>query len=136
MATADNVELIERLHRRLGESDDLTGLAEFFHPDFVSHSIPPGLPPGVEGIRGWFEGFRRALPDLELRIDELVVDGERVAVATTMSGTHRGELLGLKPTGRRVAVAGIDIIRFADDTIIEHRGLTDTVGLLRQLGSD
>lgn len=69
-----------------------------------------------------------------MRVDEVVVEGDRAAVATTIEGTHTGELLGMAPTGRRVSVTGIDLVRVAGGRIVEHRGLTDTVGLLRQLG--
>jgi predicted ester cyclase len=105
----------------------------FFSHDFVSHSIPPGLPPGVEGVKAFFSLLRDGLPDIEVSIDELVAEGDKVAVATTISGTHERELMGVPPTGRRVAVMGIDLLRFDDGMIVEHRGLTDTVGLLRQL---
>ncbi|MEA2450923.1 MAG: SnoaL-like polyketide cyclase, partial [Thermoleophilaceae bacterium] len=53
--------------------------------------------------------------------------------ATTTSGTHSGELLGAAPSGRRIAVTGIDLVRVEGGLIVEHRGLTDTVGLLRHL---
>jgi predicted ester cyclase len=55
-------------------------------------------------------------------------------VATTIRGTHTGELLGLPATGRRLEVVGVDMVRVRDGRIVEHRGLTDTVGLMRQLG--
>jgi predicted ester cyclase len=77
--------------------------------------------------------FRDAFPDVTVVIDELVADGDRVAVATTFTGTHEGELMGMAPTGKRVSVTGIDIVRVAGGRIVEHRGLTDIVGLMRQL---
>jgi len=96
--------------------------------------MPPGLPDGVDGVKAFFEMLRSAFPDIEVRVDELVVDGARAAAATTMTGTHEGELLGIAPTGRRVEFTGLDLVRLdADGLIAEHRGLTDTVGLLRQL---
>ena len=127
-------ELVERLHAELFASRDLEVLERFFAPDVVSHNMPPGFPSGVEGVRRFFETFQGAFPDAEVRIDEVVVEGDRAAVATTIEGTHTGELLGMAPTGRRVAVSGIDLVRVQDGRIVEHRGLTDTVGLLRQLG--
>jgi steroid delta-isomerase-like uncharacterized protein len=107
---------------------------DFFAPDFVSHNNPPGFPPGVEGVKRFFATFRDAFPDVSVQIDEIVADGDRVAVATTFTGTHEGELMGVAPTGRRVSVTGIDIVRVKDGRIVEHRGLTDIVGLMRQLG--
>jgi steroid delta-isomerase-like uncharacterized protein len=130
----DNRELIGRLHTRLLGSRDVSVLDEFFAPDFVSHNTPPGFPAGVEGVRRFFATFRDGLPDVEVSVDELVAEGDRVAVATTIRATHDGVLFGHPATGRRVEVTGIDVVRVRDGRIVEHRGLTDMVGLLRQLG--
>ena len=126
-------ELVERLHAALLESRDPAVVGDFFAPDFVSHNNPPGSPPGVEGVKLFLTTFRDAFPDISVEIDEIVVEGNSAAVATTFTGTHQGELLGVAPTGRRVAVTGIDMVRVADGRIAEHRGLTDIVGLMRQL---
>jgi predicted ester cyclase len=125
---------VRTLHARLlGERDEGV-VDELFAPGFVSHNMPPELPQGVEGVKAFFGMFRDAFPDVEVAIDEVVADGDRAAVATTTTGTHTGELMGMAPTGRRVSVTGIDMIRVdASGRIAEHRGLTDTVGLLRQL---
>lgn len=125
--------LVRRLHRTLLDSREVTTVDEFFAEDFVSHNQPPGIEGGAAGVKQFFAMFRDAFPDAEVDIDELVADGDRVAVATTLTGTHEGELLGVAPTGRRVSVTGIDLVRVEDGRIVEHRGLTDTVGLMRQL---
>jgi predicted ester cyclase len=126
-------ELVRRLHTELLSARDPDVVDEFFAPGFVSHNNPPGFPPGAEGVKRFFTMFRDAFPDVSVEIDEIVAEGERVAVATTFSGTHEGELMGLAPTGRRVSVTGIDIVRVSGGQIVEHRGLTDIVGLMRQL---
>jgi steroid delta-isomerase-like uncharacterized protein len=128
-------ELLERLHTELFASGDLATLDRFFAPDVVSHDMPPGFPQGIEGVRLFFSAFREGMPDVEVRIDEIVAEGDRAAVATMIEGTHTGALMGVEPTGRRIAVRGIDMVRVADGRIVEHRGLTDTVGLLRQLSA-
>ena len=130
---ADNAELIRRLHHELLNERDLAVVDRFFAPGFVSHNNPPGFPPGVDGVKQFFAMFRDAFPDASVRIDDLVADGDRVAIATTLTGTHEGELMGVAPTGRSVEVTGIDIVRIEDGLIAEHRGLTDIVGLMRQL---
>jgi steroid delta-isomerase-like uncharacterized protein len=126
-------ELVRRLHAALLEARDPAVVDDFFAADFVSHNNPPGFPPGVEGVKRFFATFRDAFPDVSVQIDEIVADGDRVAVATTFTGTHEGELMGVAPTGRRVSVTGIDIVRVTGGKIVEHRGLTDIVGLMRQL---
>lgn len=136
MADTDAAEVVQRLHRALGGQDGLDAAEELFAPDFVSHNLPPGLPPGREGVRIWYETLRAAFPDLTVEIDELVAAGDRAAAATTLRGTHTGELMGIAPSGRHVEVTGIDMVRVADGRIVEHRGLTDTVGLLRQISAE
>jgi len=128
-------ELVRGLHRALLDSRDVATVDEFFAEDFVSYNQPPGLEPGAAGVKQFFAMFRDAFPDAQVSIDELVADEDRVAVATTLTGTHEGELLGIAPTGRRVSVTGIDLVRVRDGQIVEHRGLTDTVGLMRQLAT-
>lgn len=133
---SDASELVRRLHSALLDSRDPDAADGFFAPGFASHNMPPGFPPGIEGVKRFFATLRDAFPDVDVAIDELVADGDRAAVATTISGTHTGELMGLAPTGRRVSVTGIDMIRVQDGRIVEHRGLTDSVGLMRQLTAE
>jgi steroid delta-isomerase-like uncharacterized protein len=129
----DNAALVRKLHDALLSERDVDVLDRFFAEGFVSHNNPPGFPPGVAGVKQFFAMFRDAFPDAAVAIDELVAEGDRVAVATTLTGTHEGELMGMAPTGRAVSVTGIDIVRIEDGRIVEHRGLTDIVGLMRQL---
>jgi predicted ester cyclase len=126
-------ELVLRMHAELMRTRDPDRVEDFFAHDFVSHNMPPDFPPGVEGVKRFFGMFREGLPDLDVTLDEIVAEGDRVVIATTTTGTHTGDLLGIAPTGRRVAVTGIDLVRIEEGKIIEHRGLTDTMGLLRQL---
>jgi predicted ester cyclase len=105
---------------------------EFFAETFVSHNMPPGLPQGREGVKRFLQAFE-PITDLDVTIDELLCEGDRIAVATTTSGVHDAELFGMAPTGKRLTVTGIDLLRIEGGLIAEHRGLTDTVGLMRQL---
>lgn len=128
-----NAELVRRFRVELLESRDPAVVDEYFAEDFVSHNNPPGFEPGRAGVKQFFAMFADAFPDATVTIDDLVAAGDRVAVATTTTGTHTGELMGMAPTGRTVSVTGIDIVRVAGGRIVEHRGLTDIVGLMRQL---
>ena len=130
----ENRELVRRMHAELFASGDIEVLDQFFADEFISHNMPPGLEQGRDGVRSFFTVLRDGLDDIEVTIDELVAEGDRVAVATTTTGRHTGQLLGIEPTGRTVSFTGIDMVRIEDGRIVEHRGLTDTVGLLRQLG--
>jgi len=78
--------------------------------------------------------FREAFPDLRCAIHETVQEGDLVACRWRMTGTHSGTYLGLPPTGERVGLEGITIIRFHGNRIAEQWTHYDALGLLRQLG--
>ena len=128
----DNRALIHRLRDELVATRDPTIVDGFFAESFVSHNMPPGLPQGREGVKRFLHAFE-AIADLDVQIDETICEADRIAVATTTSGVHDTELFGMPPTGKRLTVTGIDLLRIEGGLIAEHRGLTDTIGLMRQL---
>ncbi len=69
-----------------------------------------------------------------MTIEEMVAEGERVATRKTFRGTHRGELMGIPPTGKVVEIGLIDIVRLVDGKVVESWSAADDLGLLRQLG--
>jgi steroid delta-isomerase-like uncharacterized protein len=75
-----------------------------------------------------------AFPDMHVTIDDMVAEGDKVATRVTMTGTHKGEYMGIPPTSKKVTVSGIFIDRFAGGKIVEDNGIFDTLGLMRQLG--
>ena len=78
--------------------------------------------------------LQRALPDVRFHVDDLIAEGDRVVFRVTVTGTHRGEMLGVPATGRAVAFSAIDILRFEAGKVVEHWGFGDGAALLRQLG--
>lgn len=108
---------------------------ELIAPDYVNHSAPqPGLPPGPAGLKQIVAGVRHAFPDLHYTIEDLVLGREKAALRVTMRGTHRGEFLGVAPTGRQVEVQEIQIEHLRDGQIVAHWHLIDDLRLQRQLG--
>jgi steroid delta-isomerase-like uncharacterized protein len=75
-----------------------------------------------------------AFPDLRVDQADSVTEGDKVAFRWIMSGTHQGELMGIAPTGERIVVMGMDIVRIVDGEILDYWGEFDVIGLLRQLG--
>jgi steroid delta-isomerase-like uncharacterized protein len=121
-------ELLNR--QRFEEAEQLLA------PDFVGHF--PGVPGPVRGVAGWkqlFDGFLAAFPDYRETVDDLVADGHRVAARIAFGGTHRGDLIGLPPTGKPVTVTGMAILRIAGGRIAEQWAAVDMLGLLQQLGA-
>ena len=107
-------------------------LHEIVSDDYVLH--PDGVS-GVDGLTEMVEGYRSTIGDLSVRIDQQLTDGDYVATRFTILGTHAGELMGAAPTGKPVEFSGITISRCRDGRIVEEWELTDTLGLLRQVGA-
>jgi predicted ester cyclase len=107
----------------------------YFAPDFTSHNLPPGFPPGIEGVRRFVTTFADALEGPSVTIDAIAAEGDLVAVRTTTRGRHTGALFGIPATGRELAIDGTDIVRVDGERIVEHWGLTNTVGALEQVGA-
>jgi steroid delta-isomerase-like uncharacterized protein len=114
-----------------------TGHADLFlAPNFVEHEeLPPGLPSDREGAKQLFAMLRGAFPDFKATLEDMVAEGDKVVMRMTWSGTHKGEFMGIPPTGRYMSIGVIDIIRFAEGKAVEHWGQTDTMGLMQQLGA-
>lgn len=108
---------------------------ELVADDFVEHEAFPGLPNNREGVKGFVDMFRTAFPDMKATIDDLLVDGDKVVVRSTFSGTHKGSFMELAPTGKQMSVHAIDIVRFANGKVVEHWGVTDQMSMMQQLGA-
>lgn len=133
--TADNKAVVMRWQNLWRSTQtDLSDLEEFIAADFVSHSMPPGIAPGIAGVRQWVTIFHNAFPDADGGVDQVVVEGNRVAVRFIGTGTHQGDLFGIPPTGKVIKTTGINIFRLEDGKIVEHWNNADDLGVLQQLG--
>ena len=112
----------------------LEELDEVIAPDFVGHDLPPGLPPGPDGLRQFRAGTRAAFPDARTTIEQLLADGDYVIARFTITGTHLGPLMGFAATGKRFTLGLIEIARFRDGKIAERWTERDFLKLLQQLG--
>ncbi|RJP82317.1 MAG: ester cyclase [Candidatus Zixiibacteriota bacterium] len=90
---------------------------------------------GPEGLKEFVAELRGAFPDLQQTVDQLVVEGDLVACRWTATGTHRGELFEIPPTGKEVCMGGMDILRLANNRIVEDWSYWDALGLLQQVGA-
>jgi steroid delta-isomerase-like uncharacterized protein len=109
---------------------------ELVAPDYVNHS--PGIPDqpeGPEGIKVLVSMIRGGMLDLRVVIDDMIAEGDRVAVRYTIEGIHEGELFGVPPTGRRPSIESSTVEQVSDGKIREHWRVTDTLDMMQQLGA-
>lgn len=109
------------------------GLPELVHPEYV-HRAPGEELRGRDALAGLLRGYRTAFPDLRIEADELLCAGDTTVLSFTLTGTHRGDLLGYPPTGHPVRVHGMVRSRFRDGRIAEEWEILDRLSLFEQLG--
>lgn len=115
---------------------DLDAAGRLFTADYVDHDPSrAGLPTGPEGVKQAWSMMRAAFPDLQATIEDVIVEGDKVAVRGTVRGTHRGELMGIPPTGKQVTVTLIDINRIENGKLAERWGEADMLGMMQQIGA-
>ena len=127
-----NKRLVRRWIEEGFNRGDLKVVDDIFAEEFAVN----GQQIGREGLRKSMNRHLTGFPDLRVAITDVVAEGEMVAIWYTVDGTHRGEFEGVRPTGRKVTWTGVDLFRVSSGrVIIEARFLSDSLGLLRQLGA-
>ena len=119
---------------RFSEREDRDAFFDAYHPDVVLHGYPAGLQ-GLDGLRAFHEALWGAFPDARLTVEDLVVEGDRAALRYRLQGTHRGDYLGVSPTGLGFDVEGLTLLRLADGRVVEEWHSPTELAILRQLGA-
>ncbi len=114
-------------------SGDIDALDDIIAAHYIQHS--PGVPPGREGAKQFFTMLLNAFPDAHFTLEDLITSGDKSVARWSFAATHKGELLGIPPTGNKVSVTGIDIVRMENGKYAEHWDNWDQLGMLRQLGA-
>lgn len=131
----DHAATMRRLYDLIN-AGDIDGFATLLADTFVEHEEVPGLAPTKDGVTALFRMYTAAFPDLRMVPEDLIASGDKVVARVRVTGTHKGAFMGMSPTGRRVEVQLIDIIRFGDDgRAHEHWGVFDQLAMMQQLGA-
>jgi steroid delta-isomerase-like uncharacterized protein len=134
MTVEQNKAVVRRFNEGVKQfflNGDLSALDEICTPDFVHHG--PGIPPDLDGFKQMVPLFRSAFTDVEVDIEDLIAEGDRVVDRITVRGTHQGEFMGIPPSGKRWEMQEIHIARIVDGKIVERWTMVDMSGLLQQL---
>lgn len=128
--------VVERLLTAFSNRDAAT-VQSVLAPDFVNHDPPalPGVGSDRAGVIAAMEYLHTAFDGARAELVCAIADGERLAVHDRLRGTHRGEFLGIAPTGREIDVDFIHLFRVVDGLIVERRGVADVATLKRHLSA-
>jgi steroid delta-isomerase-like uncharacterized protein len=132
---ADYKALAQRWFTEVMNEGKLEVIDEICSQDFVDHNPLPGTSPDFAGLKDFVTQVRSAFPDIETTAEDILVEGDRLAVRSTIRGTHKGDFMGIPASGKKVEVSNYDFVRFENDQAAEHWGTIDSAALMEQIGA-
>ncbi len=134
MSIEENKNLVRRFYDEVINQKNLD-LADEFVVEGAIENEEVNMS-GLESLKQFYRNFYAAFPDLHFHIEDMIAEDDKVVVRMTVTGAHTGEteFMGFTPSGNKMKVETIDIIRFEDGMMVEHWGRTDTLGMIQQLG--
>ncbi|GAA3728307.1 ester cyclase [Plantactinospora mayteni] len=132
-----NKAVYKRLHDAIN-SRDLELISRtvdgVFHPDAVFHVPGPVGATAPEAVKGAWAMLLRGFPDIQVTVEDMITEGDKIVFRTTVTGTHQGEYRSLAATGRTITYDEIFIIRFSEGRVAEVWGVVDVFTQRQQLG--
>ncbi|HUV69568.1 MAG TPA: ester cyclase [Terracidiphilus sp.] len=132
---AENKAIILRSEAELWSKGNLAVADQLYSPHFVCHFVGGVEWKGLQGIKGAVSSHRASFPDWHEKVEDILADGDEVAIRITSTGTQRGEFAGLAPTGRKITIEEFHIYRITGSKIVEQWGMPDVAGMMKQLQS-
>ncbi len=133
MSAEENKAIIRRFFEVGPSKGDLAAANELLSPKFSLHTPLPSAP-GTQGIDDIIITCRAAFEHLNVTVEDMIAEGDKVAARFTAHGIHKGNFMGLPPTDRPITMTGIEIFRIEDGKIVELWAEANLLGLMVQLG--
>jgi steroid delta-isomerase-like uncharacterized protein len=133
MSIEENKAIVRHFFEMGPSSGNMEAANALLSPNFALHTPLPSAP-GIEGINDVVTACRAAFEHLNVTVEDMVAEGDKVTARFTARGVHRGNFMNLPPTGRSITMTGIEIFRIEDGKITELWGEANLLGLMQQLG--
>jgi steroid delta-isomerase-like uncharacterized protein len=134
MSAKENIALLRQAAEHFSNPGDKTAYFELYDAKVIFHGYQ-GVEPDIESVKKFYRAFWQAFPDCVLIFDDVFAVEDKLACRFVVRATHKGEFLGIPPTGKTIALPGITILRFANGKCAERWTQADFLGLLQQLGA-
>jgi steroid delta-isomerase-like uncharacterized protein len=132
----ENSILIRRWFEEVWNNGRMEAIDEMASPDVIGHGqAQHATDIGLREFKPFVQALRSAFPDLKVTIDYIIEQGDKVVARWTSTMTHRGEFLGIAPTGKKATITGTTTQRISGGKIVEGWDNWDQLGLLVQIGA-
>jgi predicted ester cyclase len=128
----DNKAKMREFYNEVMQEGNFAKLDELIAPAFVDHQPAPGQAPGAEGVKQFVTAMRAAVTGLQVTVEHIVAEGDKVVAHVSMRGKHTGELMGMPPSGKDVTMRVSDLVRMENGKAVERWGVEDMSGLSGQ----
>ena len=129
-----SAERVKYFYETVISENQIERVAEFISPECCVKSGEKLITVGVAGMEEHIKAAKQPYPDYKMKIIQQFCDGDYIISEFIMEGTHKGEWIGIKPTGKRLVFTGINIDRVIDGFIVEHSGAVNTFETLFEAG--
>ena len=127
-------EVLHQALKALNSKDDKSLYFDLHNESLIAHGIPNEFPSNKEGMKSYYTEVWQAFPEANFNFDHIIVEGNEAACMFVMSGTQKGEFLGIPPSDKQVRIEGMIFFRFKDSKIIERWEVIDILSAAKQLG--
>ena len=117
-----NKDIVRKYIDTILNTGDTNHISDFIAEEYTEIHDGKKYKMGIKGAIDHVVGVRNTYPDIQLKIDQQFSDGDYVITCYTMSGTHSGEWMGIKPTNKKITVTGVNVNRIKEGKIVEHGG--------------
>ena len=132
----DNKSIINQFFSEVINKGDTVVMKNLMSDKFIDHYAASNLPKGIEGFTQFFKMISTAFPNLQVKVEDMISEGDKVVVRLTISGTQTGVLLGnIPPSGKHATWTGIDIFKIENGKITDRWSQRDIMGMMRQIGA-
>ena len=134
MTLERNKEVAREFIERVFVAADPSAVDELAADDFTPHSWGQ-MPPGRDSLKAAQQRVTQGLSDVSMAVEDVIAEGDRVAVRLTAHGRHEGEFMGMPGSGREYTISEIHVFRIVDGRVAEHWRDADMLGMMQQLGA-
>lgn len=135
MPLAQNKVLVRRYYEEVFNTGDVSRLPDFISPDYTKIFNSESKLLGIEGAKEHILGVRNTYPDIHLKVNRQIAEGDWVVSEVHMQGTHSGTWLGMKPTGKMVKITAVNMDKILDGLIVIHTGAANMMIPFLEIGA-
>jgi len=130
-------KIIKDMYQKINDKDVVGALANV-DANLIDHTpFVPDQKPGIDGFKQIFDQLYKAFPDFHQDINDIVIspDGKKASVLVTITGTNKGDFMGMPATNKKINITGIDNFHIENGKFTDHWGFVDDQAMMQQLGA-